>query len=524
MVTVSTFQIEIEVKDKGLLELKKIADSLGVEAASIDAAIERAKKRNPMSIVAPGNNSTFSTLATVSNRQIGIAGLVLSALPILYNTIEFIINDLKDSNIKLTEAEQKSIKNINDAGRVLEEAKKKKRSGVYSVSDEDLAKIIFGVENQRGVEINVKEFLDNLPGDDARFFDEERLKNINRLLENFRTVQDAAEKSTEKLNYTGIKNNEINEESIKLKKEDSQSLLNWDKNTSTAALSARKHGEAIKLQTDQLQRGNEVLELTDEDLLSLEGKYAALANQSGYYTDAVKQTSGETADLVDKNKALLPAQEQINQVVTDGSAAMDNAGASAEQFGEALEQVESSGGFFDGIKQGFIDFVENVESNSELMADFFANTLTEMSQNFSDLFYNVLTGKFDNLQDLAKQAFEAILRAFLDMVAAIATRQIVISIGGIFGLGKSSRSAGGGSGDPLDLAQQGIGVAGSSAGASVGGVMTAGAQAGTFFTPAMEASIMGTGPLVEAGGGILATIGTAATVVGTEKMEYQMAA
>src|SRR5690606_6504471 len=35
-----------------------------------------------------------------------------------------------------------------------------------------------------------------------------------------------------------------------------------------------------------------------------------------------------------------------------------------------------------------------------------------------------------------------------------------------------------------------------------------------FFTPALEASIMVTGPLVEAGGGILATIGTAATVVG----------
>jgi hypothetical protein len=57
--------------------------------------------------------------------------------------------------------------------------------------------------------------------------------------------------------------------------------------------------------------------------------------------------------------------------------------------------------------------VENVQSNSELMADFFADTLSQMSQNFSDLFFNVLTGKFDDLADLAKQAFEAILRAFL---------------------------------------------------------------------------------------------------------------
>jgi hypothetical protein len=144
---------------------------------------------------------------------------------------------------------------------------------------------------------------------------------------------------------------------------------------------------------------------------------------------------------------------------------MDNAGASAEQFGEALEQVESSGGFFDGIKQGFIDFVENVESNSELMADFFANTLTEMSQNFSDLFYNVLTGKFDNLQDLAKQAFEAILRAFLDMVAAIATRQIVISIAGAIGIGTKGASAT----DYLGFGKQAAGVGSDLAGMFGGG-------------------------------------------------------
>jgi len=233
---------------------------------------------------------------------------------------------------------------------------------------------------------------------------------------------------------------------------------------------------------------------------------------------------------------------------------------------EEIERLKNSDSFFDQMKGGFAEFANQVESNGELISQFFANTLSEMSQNFSDLFYNVLTGKFDSLQDLAKQAFEAILRAFLDMVAAIATRQIVISIAaslgltgkagatdylglgkqalgiggdlaGLFSGGSSAAAIGGGasaigggistigSGAGSAIGAIGAGMGGiSSAGASVGGVMTAGAQAGTFFTPAMEASIMGTGPLVEAGGGILATIGTAATVVGEEEMEYQMAA
>ncbi len=218
---------------------------------------------------------------------------------------------------------------------------------------------------------------------------------------------------------------------------------------------------------------------------------------------------------------------------------------------EEIERLKNSDSFFDQMKGGFAEFASQVESNGELISQFFANTLSEMSQNFSDLFFNVLTGKFDNLKDLAKQAFEAILRAFLDMVAAIATRQIVISIAGAIGIGAKGASAtdylglgkqaaglgsdlaglfggggssaaaigggaaaiGGGAGSTIGAIGAGIGGI-SSAGASVGGVMTAGAQAGTFFTPAMEASIMGTGPLVEAGGGILATIGTAATVVG----------
>src|SRR3990167_869825 len=226
--------------------------------------------------------------------------------------------------------------------------------------------------------------------------------------------------------------------------------------------------DTLTKQNDALERGSGILELTDEDLLSLGDKYTMLSDKSGLYTDAVRQNTSTTADLTGQNSTYAKSQNQVNQAVDAVSVALDGVSKSAEEFGDTIEEVQNKGGFFEEIKQGFIDFVENVQNNSELMADFFADTLSQMSQSFSDLFFNVITGKFDNLKDLAKQAFEAILRAFLDLVSAIATRQIVISIGGLFGIGKGAQAAGGG-GNPADIAQQGAGVVGSGLGLFGGG-------------------------------------------------------
>ena len=273
----------------------------------------------------------------------------------------------------------------------------------------------------------------------------------------------------------------------------------------------------------------------DKAVLDLALSYEAGAVVFGYVVDRAgkaEETLGTlnstTGDLSVRSEELAASQDEVTRSVADGSAAMDNAGASAEQFSDTLEQVENSGGFFDGIKQGFEDFVDNVESNSELMADFFANTLTEMSQNFSDLFYNVLTGRFDNLKDLAKQAFEAILRAFLDMVAAIATRQIVISIAGAIGIGAKGASAT----DYLGLGKQAAGLGsdlgglfggGGSSSAAIGG--GAAAIGGGISAVGAGASAAGGASSVGASLGLsgISSVGTVPTG-GAEEMEYQMAA
>ncbi len=186
-------------------------------------------------------------------------------------------------------------------------------------------------------------------------------------------------------------------------------------------------GDNIDFATGKTKDFN-IAVLTEDELL--QGSVASLVLNGGM----LKNNGTAASDLKTK-------YEGVKVAINNTSESLDNAGISAENTSEKFEQLENNVGFFEGIKQGFRDFVENVQSNSELMADFFANTLSQMSQSFSDLFFNVITGRFDNLKDLAKQAFEAILRAFLDLVSAIVTKQIVISIAGVFGLGAKGAGA-----------------------------------------------------------------------------------
>jgi len=258
-----------------------------------------------------------------------------------------------------------------------------------------------------------------------------------------------------------------------------------------------------------------VVSLREKGIEPLGGQTDEIADRIETASGQVEQAEGKfntygisLGDVNALNKVFGVTQDQVNQSLDDGTVAFDSAGASAEEFGDTLDQVQTSGGFFDGIKQGFKDFVTNVESNSELMADFFANTLSQMSQSFSDLFFNVLTGKFDDLADLAKQAFEAILRAFLDLVSAIATRQIVISIAGLFGVDTKGASAG----DVLGIGKQAAGIGLDLAGVFGGG---SGAAAGSAAVAGGATSI-GTGTVaIGSGLGGISSVGTGAAAVGT---------
>lgn len=186
-----------------------------------------------------------------------------------------------------------------------------------------------------------------------------------------------------------------------------------------------------------------------------------------------------------------------------------------------IDRLKASDSFFDQLKGGFLEFALSVESNGELAAQFFADTLSQMSQNFSDFFYNVLTGKFDDLVDVAKNAFRAILRAFLDMVAAIATRQIIVNIAGSIGIGKGQP---GGAAGALGLGKDAVGLVGAGIGLFGGGAAAGGATAAAIGGAAGGVGSVGVSGLTAgipvstlAGGGstgVLGAIGAAAPYVG----------
>ena len=420
---------------------------------------------------------------------------------------------------------------------------------IFGAANETIAQLALSFERSRGETINFEDFLEIEHPEAAKFFKPERIQQINELMKLFRGNLQETQAIQEKGNQITAQTNQVNQEQAIISKDNAQAVMEMGESRSTAATANKQLTETIKEQSGELKKGSEKIKLTGNDLQSLDSKLemvgdglVAGAGAQSEFAESTKGTVNQLKNeserisnldpnlqsLAKRNDGVVQTQEQVNQAVGNSSAVYDGASKSAEDYGDTLEQIQNQDGFFEGIKQGFEDFVENVGSNSELMADFFANTLTEMSQNFSDLFYNVLTGRFDNLKDLAKQAFEAILRAFLDMVAAIATRQIVISIAGAIGIGAKGASAT----DYLGLGKQAAGLGsdlgglfggGGSSSAAIGG--GAAAIGGGISAVGAGASAAGGASSVGASLGLsgISSVGTVPTG-GAEEMEYQMAA
>ena len=413
------------------------------------------------------------------------------------------------------------------------------KNSIFGQTNAAIANFALQAERELDQILGAEGFLEREFPIELKLFKPERLQQIDEIMNRLRGNIGGLQEEGNKLNQTATEANQINKEQAIIYKDNAQALIEAGDSRSTAAAANKQLTETIKEQSGELKNGSAIIKLTEEDLLGLDGKLemvgdglVAGAGAQSEFAESAKGTVNQLKNeserisnldpnlqsLAKRNDDVVQTQEQVNQAVGDSSIVYDGASKSAEAYGDTLEQVQNQGGFFDGIKQGFIDFVENVESNSELMADFFANTLTEMSQNFSDLFYNVLTGKFDSLKDLAKQAFEAILRAFLDMVAAIATRQIVISIAGALGINTKGAKAT----DVIGLGKDAVNAAGTAIGA--GSAIGAGAAAGAAATGgaitasgATYSSVLAMTPstlLPGAGGGIMAGVGAALPWVG----------
>lgn len=315
-----------------------------------------------------------------------------------------------------------------------------------------------------------------------------------------------------------------------------EEIANYEKNMLLATARSLGFGNSLDAVIERLaQMKVELarLNLKEELADQLKGVFDLVKTESQKIGEELANNINTILQNVVLNPDLInfeQAQEVINQLTQQALQAQAKAQADLiQQEKEAyIERLKNSDSFFDQLKGGFLDFVNQVESNGELVSQFFADTLSQMSQNFSDLFYNVLTGKFDNLVDVAKNAFKAILRAFLDMVSAIVTRQIIVSIGGLFDFGGIGGGKGGGgaagaasqavgigtdigglfgSGGALSILGSGLGIGGG------GALAGAGTLGGTSI--AAGASVFGSAPSgALLAPGFFATAGAAVTIVG----------
>jgi len=365
------------------------------------------------------------------------------------------------------------------------------KKSIFGQTNADIADFALQAERELDQILGAEGFLRSKFPLELKLFKPERLQQIDEIMNRLRGNIGGLQEEGDKLNQTTTEANQINKEQAIIYKDNAQALIEAGDSRSTAAIANKQLTETIKEQSGELKKGSEKIKLTEDDLQSLDSKLEmvgdGLVAGAGAQSEFAESTKGTVnqlkneseritnldpnlQNLAKSNENVAQAQEQMNQRIGDSSAVVDEASGSIDGYVDTIEKVQNTGGFFDGIKQGFIDFVENVESNSELMADFFADTLSNMSQNFSDFFYNAVTGKFESLADVAKNAFKSILKSFLDMVSAIVTRQIVVSIGALFGIGKSAQAAGGKSGssgqDAVQTAQAGLGLFGSGLGES----------------------------------------------------------
>lgn len=345
---------------------------------------------------------------------------------------------------------------------------------VFSLSDEDLRDILFEVGNQTGTKINLQDLLKELP-DDALFFKPERIQKVNEELEIFRSAQEAAEEAAKKLNETGVEGNKIQEEQIKLNKDNTQGLLDIGNTQSTVADANKQLTESIKEQSGELKNGSEIIELTEEELLSLDGKLAMVgdglvagAGAQKKYNKEIAQAEktldnygGTTRDVTNRTESL--DKEIVNQTenMDEYQVAIEKTDTAAENLGEnGLEKIEEGAedagkalseidiqNLLEGIspeeiakrlgvpvekvvellgklKEGFAETGNEGNKFFSSLKELGLELVGTLESGFSDLIFSFLKGDFDSLKDIWKNTLDSMLRSFSNFVADILARPI----------------------------------------------------------------------------------------------------
>lgn len=91
----------------------------------------------------------------------------------------------------------------------------------------------------------------------------------------------------------------------------------------------------------------------------------------------------------------------------------------------ALVMEERSGTFGAGITRGLRKFTDDARTMFQLGEDFAKQSAQNMEQSFSDFFFAMMEGKFKNLGDVIVSFLQAVQRSIADLLAQMATEQIM---------------------------------------------------------------------------------------------------
>lgn len=91
----------------------------------------------------------------------------------------------------------------------------------------------------------------------------------------------------------------------------------------------------------------------------------------------------------------------------------------------ALVMEERSGTFGEGMTRGLRKFTDDARTMFQLGEDFAKQTAQNMEQSFSDFFFTMMEGKFKSLGDVIVSFLQAVQRSIADVLAQMATEQIM---------------------------------------------------------------------------------------------------
>ena len=114
-----------------------------------------------------------------------------------------------------------------------------------------------------------------------------------------------------------------------------------------------------------------------------------------------------------------PLRENYRRLVEEGKVAADE--TVKETARAATETTEV-------VKESVTDMVDEVEEASDLMENFWADTMSQMRNSASNLFFDVMTGKFSDLGALAEGTFRGILRTASHYFGQLATQRLALNI------------------------------------------------------------------------------------------------